>query len=153
MEQVDSVQSQSNQNSPQKSQTGSSTPYTAKRNVPPQSTHAQSVSSSNPGQNSVPKDSRSEGGLCPLCRKTQLARGCGHKCGFCFTLFCSRCGGKAQVQKLDHFFLYKAGHTIAGHNFCQQAITGFPIFFDILADLPNISVFPLFLFGITSIFW
>ncbi|CAG5089681.1 Oidioi.mRNA.OKI2018_I69.PAR.g12304.t1.cds [Oikopleura dioica] len=38
-------------------------------------------------------------GLCPICRKTQLARGCGHRCGFCKLVFCSRCGGKWQVNR------------------------------------------------------
>ena len=55
---------------------------------------AQSSSSSAPGGGG---SGQGECSLCPLCRKTQLARGCGHKCGFCSTLFCSRCGAKTQV--------------------------------------------------------
>ena len=49
-------------------------------------------------QNTPTEPKNSDNGTCPLCRKTQLAKGCGHKCGFCFSLFCSRCGGKAQVK-------------------------------------------------------
>ncbi|CBY13645.1 unnamed protein product [Oikopleura dioica] len=45
--------------------------------------------------NTPPKESGTTD-LCPICRKTQLARDCGHRCGFCKVLFCSRCGGKWQ---------------------------------------------------------
>jgi len=48
--------------------------------------------------NTPPKESGTTD-LCPICRKTQLARDCGHRCGFCKVLFCSRCGGKWQVNK------------------------------------------------------
>ena len=73
----------------------------------------------------VPSSSSAPGGsggggecsLCPLCRKTQLARGCGHKCGFCSTLFCSRCGAKTQVY-LQKGSNYRGGHfTVLVMNF------------------------------------
>ena len=103
MEQVDSAMPRkSNQSSPQKSQQSNPTTQQqttkAKNAIPTGVTNSPNMTNSpnQPGAQQIqPKAEKI--GLCPLCRKTQLARGCGHKCGFCFTLFCSRCGGKAQV--------------------------------------------------------
>ena len=115
MEQVDSVMPQkSSQSSPQKSQSNPSPqptaikqPKRALQSVPqnPQPNQPQ-LQSSKDSSTPNPKRPPADVGLCPLCRKTQLARGCGHKCGFCLTLFCSRCGGKAQVltKFISYFF-------------------------------------------------
>ena len=93
MEQVDNAMPKTRSNHTTPTQGSQSASASAKPELSPTK-----KGSSDGANDLVQKQSgQSEGGLCPICRKTQLARGCGHKCGFCLTLICSRCGGKAQV--------------------------------------------------------
>ena len=95
---VDASSSKNGVPTPVRSVTTSVTAQVSK--LIPNSSATNQSSTGAPSSSSAPSGSgggNTECSLCPLCRKTQLARGCGHKCGFCSTLFCSRCGAKTQV--------------------------------------------------------
>jgi len=106
---VDASSSKNGVPTPVRSVTTSVTAQVSKL-IPNSSATNQSSSAGVPSSSSAPGGSGGgECSLCPLCRKTQLARGCGHKCGFCSTLFCSRCGAKTQVYLQKGFRITDGG--------------------------------------------
>ena len=39
-----------------------------------------------------------QGAVCEICHKTKFADGVGHKCHYCGTRSCARCGGKIALK-------------------------------------------------------